>query len=36
MSLKKVVKTIKPIVKQLCPNPSVSVSLPPKLTFSCR
>lgn len=27
---------IKPIIKLLCPNPSVSLTLPPKLTFSCR
>ena len=30
---------IKPLVdlaKRFCPNPNVSISLPPKLTFGCR
>ena len=27
---------IKSVIKLLCPNPSVSLTLPPKLTFSCR
>lgn len=28
---------IKKIVKQVCPNPTVSISFPgPKLTFGCR
>ena len=37
MPLKKIVKTIKPLVKQVCPNPTISISLPgPKLTFGCR
>ena len=24
------------VLPVVCPNPSVSVSLPPKITFSCR
>jgi hypothetical protein len=23
-------------IKALCPNPNVSITLPPKITFSCR
>lgn len=29
-------KPVVAIAKKVCPNPTVSVSLPPKLTFGCR
>lgn len=32
----KPIRTLKPIVKAICPNPNVSISLPPRITFGCR
>lgn len=29
-------KRVLPVVSAICPNPNVSVSLPPKITFGCR
>lgn len=34
-TLKPVIDVAKKVLPVLCPNPNVSVSLPPKITFSC-
>lgn len=35
-SLKPVVDFGKKVLPVLCPNPNVSITLPPKITFGCR
>lgn len=34
--IKPVVDFVKTVLPALCPNPRVSVSLPPKIDFTCR
>ncbi len=34
--IKPVVDLAKRAISTLCPNPNVSISLPPKITFGCR
>lgn len=34
--IKPVVDLAKKVLPVLCPNPNVSLSLPPKITFGCR
>ena len=34
--IKPIVDLAKRILPALCPNPNVSITLPPKITFGCR
>lgn len=34
--LKPIVNFAKKLLPVICPNPNVSLTLPPKITFSCR
>jgi hypothetical protein len=34
--IKPVVDLARRVLPALCPNPNVSISLPPKITFGCR
>lgn len=35
-NLRPVVDLAKKVLPAVCPNPNVSISLPPKITFGCR
>lgn len=36
LNLKPVIRPVIDIAKKVCPNPNVSITLPPKITFGCR